>query len=148
MRRISACLFTGVALLVSATPADSHHSFAAVYDGAKQTKVEGVVTQFRFVNPHAMMYLNAKDASGKNVKWVVEFDGRLNLTNYGWTADFIKSGEHVTVTGNPSRTEPNKMFFLRLLHADGKELVRGALQRINDVEEDRRERTRLRDQQK
>jgi hypothetical protein len=135
-------------LLASARIAYSHHSFSAVYDGTKQTNVEGVVTQFRFVNPHAMMYLDAKDASGKAVKWVVEFDGRLNLSNFGWTADSIKAGEHVTVTGNPSHNEPNRMFFNKLVHADGTELVRGALSRLNGVEEERKERARLRDQKK
>ena len=79
-------------LLLFATAAHSHHSFAAVYDGTRQTTVSGIVTQFRFVNPHAMMYLNATDAAGKTVKWVVEFDGNLNLSTVGWTADTIKSG--------------------------------------------------------
>src|ERR1051326_1197037 len=107
--------------LVSATRLYSHHSFSAVYDGTKQTTVTGVVTQFRFVNPHAMMSLDATDASGKVVKWIVEFDGRLNLSNFGWTADSIKAGEHITVTGNPSHTEANRIFFLKLTHPDGTE---------------------------
>ena len=142
--------FVSIALMlaISATLAFSHHSFSAVYDGSKQTTVSGVVTQFRFVNPHAMMYLDAKDAAGKTLKWVVEFDGRLNLSNFGWTEDSIKSGEHLTVTGNPSHHEQNRIFFIKLLHADGTELVRGALQRYTGVEEERRQRARQRDQQK
>jgi hypothetical protein len=124
-----------------------HHSFSAVYDGTKQTTVTGVVTQFRFVNPHAMMSLNGTDSSGKVSKWVVEFDGRLNLSNFGWTENSIKSGEHVTVTGNPSHTDPNRLFFQKLVRPDGSELVRGA-QRLNAIEEDRRQRARQRDQQK
>jgi hypothetical protein len=134
-------------LLICATVSFSHHSFSAVYDGTKETSVAGVVTQFRFVNPHAMMYLDATDSSGKIVKWVVEFDGRLNLSNVGWTADSIKSGERVTVTGNPSHTESNRLFFRKLVHADGTELVRGS-QRLNAIEEDRQQRARQRDQQK
>ena len=148
MKRLPAYVLIMLTPLASATLAYSHHSFSAVYDGTKQTIVTGVVTQFRFVNPHAMMYLDAKDASGKVEKWIVEFDGRLNLSNFGWTADFIKSGEHVIVTGNPSHTESKRIFFIKLLHADGTELVRGALQRYSGVEEDRRQRARQRDQQK
>src|SRR5262245_53467632 len=148
MKRSLTWFMTILILLLSATLTYSHHSFSAVYDGSKQTMVEGVVTQFRFVNPHAMMYLDGKDPSGKAVKWIVEFDGRLNLSNFGWTADSIKSGEHVTVTGNPSHNEPNRIFFIKLRHADGTELVRGALQRLNGVEEERRQRARQRDQQK
>jgi hypothetical protein len=134
-------------LFLCVSVAYAHHSFSAVYDGTKQTTVKGVVTQFRFVNPHAMMQLDVADASGKITKWVVEFDGRLNLSNVGWTADSIKSGERVTVTGNPSHSEMNRLFFLKLVHADGTELVRGA-QRSNAIEEDRRLRAQQRDQRK
>ena len=134
-------------LFLCASVGYSHHSFSAVYDGTKQTTVKGVVTQFRFVNPHAMMQLDVSDASGQITKWVVEFDGRLNLSNVGWTAESIKSGERVTVTGNPSHGEGNRLFFLKLVHADGTELVRGA-QRLNGIEEDRRLRAQQRDQRK
>jgi len=43
--------------------------------------VTGVVTQFRFVNPHALMTLEVTDKDGKIVTWVVEFAGRLNRTS-------------------------------------------------------------------
>jgi hypothetical protein len=145
MKQYRRCFLILIVPLLHATLVYSHHSFSAVYDGTKQTSVTGVVTRFKFVNPHAMMFLDAKDASGKAVKWIVEFDGRLNLSNFGWTADSIKTGEHVTVTGNPSRTESNRIFFLKLIHADGTELFRGALQRISGVEEDRRQRALQRD---
>jgi uncharacterized protein DUF6152 len=144
MRRGRALLLITPFLLMWGTVSSAHHSFSAVYDGSKQTTVTGVVTQFRFVNPHAMMYLSSNDASGKAEKWVVEFDGRLNLSNYGWTENSIRSGEKVTVTGNPSHNEPNRIFFLKLVHADGSELVRGA-QRLKDIEEDRRQRAQQRE---
>ena len=148
MKRLWTWLMIVSMLLLCMTVAHAHHSFSAVYDGTKQTTVTGVVTQFRFVNPHAMMYLDVVDASGKVAKWVVEFDGRLNLSNFGWTADSIKSGERVVVTGNPSHAESNRIFFLKLVHPDGTELVRGSLQRFSAIEEDRRQRARQRDQQK
>ena len=126
----------------------AHHGTGGTYDMEKPIMLMGSVTEFKFVNPHAMMYIDSKDSAGKTTKWVVEFDGRLNLSNFGWTQDSIKSGEHVTVTGNPSHNEPNRIFFQKLLHADGTELVRGSLQRANSIEEDRRQRIRERVQQK
>jgi hypothetical protein len=147
MKRFNAIFILSLLLLLVGKVADAHHSFSAVYDGTKQATVSGVVTQFRFVNPHAMMYLDAPDASGKTTKWVVEFDGRLNLSNFGWTENSIKSGERVMVTGNPSHTESHRLFFIKLVHADGTELIRGS-QRLNSVEEERRQRAQHRDQQK
>jgi hypothetical protein len=135
-------------LVMAAGRLDFAHHYCGGLDGTKESTVTGVVTQFKFVNPHATMYLDAKDPSGKLAKWVVEFDGRLNLSNFGWTANSLKTGEHVTVTGNPSRTEPNRIFFIKLRRADGTELLRGALQRLDGVEEERRQRALERDKQK
>ena len=91
-------------LAFEVTPADSHHAFSPVYDAKSTIIVDGVVTQFRFVNPHAMMLMEVKDKTGKVETWNVEFAGRLNLEEAGWTADSIKPGEHVKVTGNPAWT--------------------------------------------
>jgi len=135
------------ALLVSARIADAHHSFSAVYDDKQTISMTGVVAEFRFVNPHALMSVNVTDDAGKVVKWTVEFAGRLNLSEVGWTADSIKSGEQITVTGNPAHSIPARMSFLRLVRADGTVLLPAGPQR-NAIEQERRERARLRSQQK
>ena len=80
MTRLRALVFV-ILPLTFATPAMSHHAFSPVYDSQHEITVTGVVTEFKFVNPHAMMYLDATDASGKVVKWVVEFDGRVFRQN-------------------------------------------------------------------
>jgi len=146
MRLLRACLFTIPLLVVCVRTATSHHSFSAVYDDTRLLTVSGIVTQFRFVNPHAMMYMDVTDASGKVSKWTVEFAGRLNLSNVGWTADSIKAGERVTVTGNPTHTGSERIAFKKLLHADGTELLPAGPQRANALEEERRQRALQRNQ--
>ena len=139
--------FVAIALLVVCVrTTTSHHSFAAVYDDTRLLTVSGVVTQFKFVNPHAMMYMDVTDASGRVSKWTVEFAGRLNLSNVGWTAESIKAGEHVTVTGNPTHTGSERLAFKRLLHADGTELLPAGPQRSTALEEERRQRALQRNQ--
>ena len=135
-------------LVLAVTPADSHHAFSPVYDGKKTIEVEGVVTQFRFVNPHAMMLMDVTDKkTGKVEKWNVEFAGRLNLEEAGWTADSIKAGEHVKVTGNPTWTGSQRMAFVKLVRADGTTLEPGRAQRLSAIEEERRQRAKERTQQ-
>jgi hypothetical protein len=141
-------LFTIGLLLTCASVARAHHSFSAVYDDKRTISVTGVVTEFRFVNPHALMTVNVTDEAGKVVKWTVEFAGRLNLSEVGWTADSVKSGERITVTGNPAHAIPARMSFLRLVRADGSVLLPAGSQRTDAIEEERRERARLRSQQK
>jgi len=80
MTRTRMWLFMTAVALVSARIVAAHHSFAAVYDDKRTVSVTGVVTEFRFVNPHALMAINVTDDAGKVVKWTVEFAGRLNLS--------------------------------------------------------------------
>ena len=147
MTRLRALVFV-ILPLTFATPAMSHHAFSPVYDSQHEITVTGVVTEFKFVNPHAMMSMDVTDSSGKVTKWTVEFAGRLNLSNVGWTSESIKSGDRVTVTGNPTWTGSDRMFFRKLLRADGTELLPAAAQRTNAPEEERRQRALQRDQQR
>ena len=135
-----------LALAASTGIAGAHHSFSAVYDGKRSVTVTGVVTQFRFVNPHALMTLEVTDKDGKVVTWVVEFAGRLNLSEMGWSAESIRSGEKITVTGNPTHEALPRLAFQRIVKADGSELVPAAAQRNDTLEEERRERARRRSQ--
>ena len=148
MRLLRAWLSVLPVLILVVTESSSHHAFSPVYDEKRLITIVGVVTQFRFVNPHAMMSMDVADESGKVLSWTVEFAGRLNLSEVGWTAESIKTGERVTVAGNPTHTGSQRIFFRRLVRADGTELLPAGPQRLNAIEEERRQRARQRDQQK
>jgi Family of unknown function (DUF6152) len=132
------------ALLLHLSLASAHHSFAPVYDGSRTVTVAGTVTAFRLVNPHAQMSVDVSDDAGKVVTWVVEFDGRLNLTNAGWSDDTITVGERLSVTGNPTHTGSARLFFINLQRADGSLLQRPGVDRIQALEEQRRQRNEQR----
>ena len=148
MKVLRAWLLVIPILALVVARANSHHAFSPVYDEKRVITVAGVVTQFKFVNPHAMMFMDVKDESGKVLPWVVEFAGRLNLSEVGWTAESIKAGERVTVTGNPTHTGSQRMFFGKLVRADGTELLPAGPQRLNAIEEERRQRALQREKQK
>jgi DNA/RNA endonuclease YhcR with UshA esterase domain len=134
-----------VVLALSVARLPAHHAFSPVYDDKRTVSVSGVVTQFRFVNPHALLSLDVTDDRGQVTKWTVEFAGRLNLSENGWTEDSIKAGERVTVTGNPTHAEgTNRIAFKKLVHADGSELLPAAAQRESAIEQERRERAKAR----
>ena len=50
-------------LFVLAGPAFAHHG-AAAYDMSKSVTVAGTITDFQFVNPHVLVFLDAKDDKG------------------------------------------------------------------------------------
>lgn len=136
-----------IALFSCSALANAHHAFAPVYDASKTVTVAGVVTTFRLINPHAQMLVDVRDEAGAVTSWEVEFDGRLNLTNGGWTDDTIKVGERITVTGNPTHTGSLRLFFMSLQRADGSTLLRPAFERLNALEQERRRRIEQREQQ-
>jgi hypothetical protein len=144
MSLLRALVFAVPILMLTVVRVDTHHAFSPVYDAKRTITVDGVVTQFRFVNPHAMMLMDVTDKAGKVEKWNVEFAGRLNLEEAGWTADSIKAGERVKVTGNPTWQSSPRMAFVRLVRADGTTLEPGRAQRLNAIEEERRQRAKQR----
>jgi hypothetical protein len=139
MRSAIKALVCGIWLLCL-DAANAHHAFAPVYDGGRTVTVAGIVTAFRLVNPHAQMSVDVTDDAGKVVTWNVEFDGRLNLTNGGWSDDTVTIGERLSVTGNPTHTGSSRMFFVSLQKADGTALLRPAIARFQALEEQRRQR--------
>ena len=76
-------LFILLALVLVVDRLGAHHSFAPVYDAKRTITVQGVVTEFRLINPHALMLMEVTDDTGKVVTWTVEFAGRLNLFAVG-----------------------------------------------------------------
>ena len=48
----------------------------------------------------------------------------------------------MTVTGNPTHAESTRMFFRKMVRADGSELLPGPAQRDSAIEQERRERVK------
>jgi hypothetical protein len=89
-------------LLVMSVPALAHHG-TGTYDSSKSVTLSGVVTEFAFVNPHAALYFDVKDASGKLVNWAIEMNSPGVLRNAGWTKATFKAGDQITITVRPAR---------------------------------------------
>ena len=91
----------------------AHHSIAGVYDTSKQTTVEGVITQFQFINPHPFVLVDVKNGDGTQ-PWRLEMDNRRELTQIGMTGETLKPGDRVTVTGSPGRSQSQTLYIRRL----------------------------------
>lgn len=102
LRCLAALLVTSAVL---AFPAAAHHSFNTFFDMSRTIEIEGVVTSFRLVNPHAEMLVDVPGAGGNAVTWrITARTGPAAAMREGWKPeDFI--GKQVTVEGNPTRRE-------------------------------------------
>jgi hypothetical protein len=94
----------------------AHHS-AAAFDTQKNVAVTGTVVSYRYTNPHIYLTLEVKKDDGSTQRMEVEAGAASVLTPLGFTKDSLKIGELVTVSGNPSRREPDKLML-------GKDLTR------------------------
>ena len=62
MRRVLLSVVAGI--LLAASAAFAHHSYAATYDTSKEIKLEGKLVQFTYRNPHSFVTIQAPDESG------------------------------------------------------------------------------------
>jgi hypothetical protein len=84
-------------------PAGAHHSTAA-FDTTRVVKIEGTITQFRWINPHASIKLDGiSEGDLPDGLWTVEMTAPNVLINQGWTRTALQVGDKVTMYVNPLR---------------------------------------------
>ena len=106
-------------LLLAAAAAGAHHSIASIYDGYRQITLEGVITEFRFVNPHPRILVRVS-AVGAEQAWTFEMDNRWELAELGFEPETLRPGDRIVVTGNPGRVDAATLYVRRLERpADG-----------------------------
>ena len=59
------------------------------------------------MNPHAYLYLDVKDESGKVANWALEMGSINGLIRAGWTRSTLKIGDVVTVEGGRAKNGTN-----------------------------------------
>ena len=79
-----------------------HHG-TGTYDPTKSVTLSGTVTEFAFTNPHAALYFDVKDPSGKVVNWAIEMNSPGVLARAGWSKKMFKYGDQITITVRPSK---------------------------------------------
>lgn len=99
---VSAAAIAALGIL-GATAAWSHHSTAA-FDNESVVRIEGTVTQFRWINPHASFKVDGvSDGDAPDGLWTVEMTAANVLINQGWRRTSLRVGDEVTVYVNPLR---------------------------------------------
>lgn len=89
--------------ILSAGSGFAHHSFAP-YEPELQIKFSGVVTEFKWGNPHVYIRMEAADkTTGKTRNWLIECANPGILNRVGWRFNMVKAGDTITVIVSPLR---------------------------------------------
>ena len=113
--------------VLSGGPALGHHSFAP-YESTLQIKLSGVVSEFRWVNPHVYIEIDAADEkTGEKRHWLIEGASTSILNRAGWKFNMIKPGDRITVIVSPLRTGEPAALLKQITLADGRKFSNGAV---------------------
>ena len=85
-----------LAFLTLAAAGSAHHSHSN-YETTVYTHLEGVVTEFHWMNPHTWIYIDVRGDNGQSVVWALEGPSPTELTNDGWARDDVEVGDTINV---------------------------------------------------
>ena len=104
----------------------AHHAFAAEFDNDKPIRLEGTVTKWEWINPHAWINLDVTNAAGEVEKWRVEGGAPNALIRRGWTKDSLPPGTEIIVQGFLARDGSKRASGQNITFPDGSRLFVGS----------------------
>ena len=121
MKRSFCCLLAAAGL---ANTSYGHHSRTWHFDPDVEIVIEGVVKEYRFVNPHSRLFVEVTDDDGDTVTWNCDLINAAAAIRYGWTQDVFQPGQRIVITANPPRRNANECFYLSGVLEDGLRIAR------------------------
>ncbi|MDX1563154.1 MAG: DUF6152 family protein [Gammaproteobacteria bacterium] len=120
-------LAAGVILAAAAiVSAHAHHAFSAEFDNDKPIRLEGTVTKWEWINPHAWINLDVVNEDGEVEQWRIEGGAPNALIRRGWTKDSLPPGTQIIVQGFLARDGANRASGQNITFPDGSRLFVGS----------------------
>ncbi|MGA2718216.1 MAG: DUF6152 family protein [Candidatus Acidiferrales bacterium] len=123
MKKTLAAIVILAACFAAAGPLFAHHGVSG-YAVGKTVSITGIVTDFQFINPHAIIYMDAKDDKGNVLHWQGELTSPNHLVRAPtpWSKETLKPGDKITIVGLVAKNGSPSMRVDKVLRADGQEI--------------------------
>jgi len=126
MRNKIVIFLAAVAVLLAISPVTFGHHGVSDYDMANVVTWHVTVTDFLFVNPHALLNFTRKNDQDKIEEWQGELQSPNMLARRGhWTKDTVKTGDQITIFGCPARNGSKAILLRKVVLSSGEELSGG-----------------------
>ena len=106
----------------------AHHGQAGAYFLDQSTKLDGVVTEVRWGNPHVIVAFDVKGGGGIE-QWSIELSSIMTMEEAGAKRDDLKAGDRIIVTGHRHRTEKLLILPRSIQKPDGTMAIRVPVRR-------------------
>jgi hypothetical protein len=110
-----------VTTLLASSSLWAHHSTSAVFDMSKRVTLSGMLTKVDWINPHIVVFIDAKSGSGKVEEWIWESNPPSWFRRVGAARkDFAKGiGQTVKVEGIRAKDGSLYGYLQKITFADG-----------------------------
>ena len=111
-------------VLLAAGSLSAHHSPSAVFDMEKKFTLAGTLTQVDWINPHIVVFMDAKKEDGSAETWKFESNPPSWFRRVGIARnDLAKAiGQNVTVEGARAKNGSLYGYLLKITFLDGNSL--------------------------
>jgi len=126
MRTTMLSAVVGLGLLLGGVTLSAHHAFSSEFDANRPVKFKGTVSKMMWVNPHAWIYVDVKNADGTVEEWMVEAGTPNTLLRRGFTKASLQPGTEIMVDGYQSKDGSKRANGRDLTLPDGRTLFLGS----------------------
>ena len=115
-------LLSGLAVAALSLPAAAHHS-GAMYDAQTSRKVDAVVKELQWTNPHAWLAINYTDQRGVAQTVDLELGSPAQLVRQGWRPKVVVPGDKVKIDFHPHKDGAKTGLLVTVTLPNGKTLT-------------------------